>query len=124
MKEYYVYMMANIARTIYIGVTNDLPRRVYEHKHGMIPGFTSKYRLTRLVYFEVGSDIQAAIEREKQLKGWVRRRKLELAESVNPKWDDLSAEWFDSSSSSSYGRAADSSSLPTSRQHPTPRSSE
>jgi putative endonuclease len=95
-KEYYVYIMTNVARTLYVGVTNDLERRVYEHKHRDAPGFTRRYGLTRLVYFEASSDILSAIEREKQLKGWVRRRKLALIETKNPKWNDLSVGWFDS----------------------------
>ena len=94
-KVYYVYVMANPARTLYIGVTNDLERRVYEHKTGSIPGFTSRYGLTRLVYYEETESIEAAITREKQLKGWLRRKKLELIECMNPDWRDLSQEWVD-----------------------------
>ena len=90
--EYYVYIMANRARTLYVGVTNNLARRVQQHKSALIPGFTSKYGLNRLVYFEVTSDVLAAIEREKQIKGWLRAKKVALIESVNPQWDDLSEE--------------------------------
>jgi putative endonuclease len=90
-KPYYVYIMTNKSRTLYTGVTNDLERRVYEHKHKLIPGFTTKYNLSRLVYFEATEDIRAAIEREKQIKGWLRRKKLSLIASVNPKWEDLSS---------------------------------
>ncbi len=93
MKEYYVYIMANRAGTLYTGVTNDLQRRVYEHQHKLIPGFTAKYNITRLVYFETTNDIRAAIGREKQIKGWLRAKKIALIESVNPDWNDLSAEW-------------------------------
>ncbi len=75
MKEYYVYILANRSRTLYTGVTNDLERRVYEHKHELLPGFTSKYNITRLVYFEAVPDIHAAIAREKQIKGWLRAKK-------------------------------------------------
>jgi putative endonuclease len=90
--EYYVYIMANRARTLYVGVTNHLARRVRQHKSGLIPGFTSKYGLKRLVYFEVTSDVLAALEREKEIKGWLRAKKVALIESVNPQWNDLSEE--------------------------------
>jgi putative endonuclease len=89
-RMFYVYILASIQRTLYIGVTNDLRRRVYEHKVGAIPGFTKQYRVNRLVYFEVADDAEGAIRREKQLKGWVRRRKMELIEEGNPEWEDLS----------------------------------
>ena len=93
MKNYYVYIMSNVSRTLYVGVTNDLERRVYEHKHKLSTGFTSKYNLTLLVYFEATPDIRAAIAREKQIKGWLRAKKISLIESANPNWLDLSAEW-------------------------------
>ena len=92
-KEYYVYIMTNHSGTLYTGVTNNLERRVYEHKNKLIPGFTTKYNITRLVYFESGSDIDAAILREKQIKGWIRAKKVVLIESTNPQWQDLSADW-------------------------------
>jgi putative endonuclease len=95
MKQYHVYIMTNRSRTLYTGVTNDLQRRVYEHQHKLVPGFTSKYNITRLVYLEATGDIRAAISREKQIKGWLRARKIALIESANPGWDDLSAGWFD-----------------------------
>jgi len=82
--------MTNKSRTLYTGVTNDLERRVYEHKQKLVPGFTAKYNITRLVYFEVTQDVQAAITREKQIKGWLRSKKIALIESVNPEWKDLS----------------------------------
>ena len=94
MNQYYVYIMTNRSKTLYTGVTNDLIRRVYEHKNKMVEGFTKKYNITRLLYFEETSDVQAAIEREKQIKGWLRSKKIGLIESVNPKWEDLSKEWF------------------------------
>jgi len=97
MREYYVYIMINKSGTLYTGVTNDLLRRVYEHKHKLIPGFTSKYNITRLVYYEATTDIRAAIAREKQIKGWLRSKKIALIEAVNPTWKDLSAEWFSNS---------------------------
>ncbi len=94
MKEYYVYIMTNGVRTLYIGVTNDLMRRVFEHKEKVADGFTNKYNITMLVYYETASDVQAAIAREKQLKSWRRSKKIALIESSNPQWKDLSLEWF------------------------------
>ena len=92
-RSYYVYIMSNRYKTLYIGVTNDLERRAYEHKNGLTPGFTKRYNINRLVLFEETSDVNEAIEREKRLKGWVRRRKIDLIEAANPSWDDLAAEW-------------------------------
>ena len=77
----------------YVGVTNDLERRASEHKSGLIPGFTQKYNCKKLVYYESFSDIEQAIAREKQLKGWVRKKKDALIDSMNPEWKDLAAEW-------------------------------
>jgi putative endonuclease len=93
-KEYYVYIMTNTSRTLYRGVTNNLARRVYEHKNKLIPGFTSKYKIKILVYYEVASNAQAALAREKQVKGWLRAKKIALIESINPQWKDLSQKWF------------------------------
>ena len=89
--QYYVYILANATgTTIYVGVTNDLVRRVYEHEHNVDPGgFTAKYQVHKLVYYESTNDVRAAIEREKQLKGWNRARKNKLVESRNPRWEDL-----------------------------------
>ncbi len=95
MSEYYVYIMTNSSRTLYIGVTNNLLRRVIEHKKGEIKGFTSKYNISILIYYEKGDDVYAAIFREKQLKGWRREKKIALIESFNPDWHDLSKDWFD-----------------------------
>ncbi|HXF48633.1 MAG TPA: GIY-YIG nuclease family protein [Verrucomicrobiae bacterium] len=100
MKQYYVYIMTNKSKTLYTGVTNNLERRVYEHKQMLIPGFSKKYRITQLVYFEAGPDIREAISREKQIKGWLRSKKIALIESVNPKWEDLSADWYENPDSS------------------------
>ncbi len=86
--------MTNRSKTLYIGVTNDLQRRVYEHKNKLLEGFTKKYNLTKLVYYEIRNDISDAITREKQLKGWLRSKKIVLIESVNKNWIDLSEEWF------------------------------
>ena len=91
MKQFYVYIMTNKSRTLYTGVTNNLERRVYEHKQKLIPGFTTKYNISRLVFFEATQDIRAAIEREKQIKWWLRSKKIALIESVNPQWEDLSS---------------------------------
>ncbi|MEZ5357525.1 MAG: GIY-YIG nuclease family protein [Candidatus Zixiibacteriota bacterium] len=87
---YYIYILSKgIRGTLYIGMTNDLIRRIYEHKNELIPGFSSKYKTHRLVYFESCEDVRSAITREKQLKKWRRAWKIELIESINPKWDDL-----------------------------------
>ena len=94
MRQYYVYIMTNRSKTLYTGVTNDLTRRVYEHKNKMVEGFTKKYNITELVYFEETSDVQSAIAREKQIKGWLRAKKIALIESKNPEWKDLSEGWF------------------------------
>jgi len=88
--EYYVYIMANRSATLYIGVTNDLKRRVYEHKLKLRKGFTQKYRIDRLVYYEQTNDVNEAILREKKLKGWKREKKIALIEKNNPLWRDLS----------------------------------
>jgi putative endonuclease len=82
--------MTNKSKTLYAGVTNDLKKRVYEHKQKLIPGFTSKYNINKLVYYEVTPDVRVAIGREKQIKGWLRSKKIDLIESVNPEWRDLS----------------------------------
>ena len=89
-REYCVYMMTNAHNTvIYTGVTNDLARRVYEHKNGLGGIFTRKYNVVKLVYFEVTDDVQAALAREKQIKGGSRKKKLDLVNSVNSEWKDL-----------------------------------
>ncbi len=98
MNEYYVYMMTNKTnRVLYIGVTNNLERRIQEHKSKLVPGFTRKYNATKLVYFEHGINIKGAIEREKQLKGWLRKKKNVLIETINPEWKDLSEGFWDPS---------------------------
>jgi putative endonuclease len=93
MRQFYVYIMTNHSRTLYTGMTNDLLRRVAEHKQKLIPGFTARYNITRLVYYEETPDVHSAIAREKQIKGWVRAKKVALIEAANPQWRDLSAEW-------------------------------
>ncbi|HYW13523.1 MAG TPA: GIY-YIG nuclease family protein [Longimicrobium sp.] len=89
MLTYHVYILASQGRTLYIGFTNDLRRRIYEHKSGRIPGFTCRYNVIRLVHFEAFTDVRDAKRREKQLKGWRRARKIELIEAQNPEWEDL-----------------------------------
>lgn len=90
MKKYYVYIMASKSRVLYTGVTNNLERRVYEHKNKLVEGFTSKYNVNWLVFFEETNDVHAALNREKQIKGWLRSKKIALIESLNPQWKDLS----------------------------------
>jgi putative endonuclease len=95
MRSYYVYIMTNKSGTLYAGVTNDLWRRVREHKMSAVPGFTSAYKANRLLYFEEYGDVRDAIAREKQLKGWRRVRKRDLVKGENPRWLDLAEDWFD-----------------------------
>ena len=95
MREYFVYIVTNKTRILYVGVTNNLPRRVYEHKMKLVNGFTQRYNLNSLVYFENTNDIGVAIEREKEIKGWVRRKKVALIHSKNPEWRDLSLDFMD-----------------------------
>ncbi|MBU2008984.1 MAG: GIY-YIG nuclease family protein [Chloroflexi bacterium] len=94
MNQYYVYVMSNRSKTLYTGVTNDLQRRVYEHKQKLVKGFTEKYNMTMLVYYEMTPEVGSAISREKQIKGWLRSKKIALIESKNPQWRDLSDEWY------------------------------
>jgi putative endonuclease len=96
-KWFHVYVMTNRPRShvLYTGITGDLPRRVWQHKNKLVSGFTSRYNLTRLVYYECFSYPDAAIAREKEIKGWRRSKKIELIESMNPRWHDLAAEWQD-----------------------------
>ena len=93
-RQYSVYVMSNHSRTLYIGVTRDLQRRIAQHREGTFDrSFTKRYKVTRLVYFEVYGDVRAAIARERQLKRWTREKKLRLIETVNTGWDDLAADW-------------------------------
>jgi putative endonuclease len=96
-RQYFVYIMSSQTRVLYIGMTNDLERRVAEHKAGATRGFASRYRTRNLVYYEDMDDVWDAIEREKQLKGWTRAKKVSLIEEDNPKWADLSADWAEES---------------------------
>ena len=94
MKSYFVYIMTNRSKTLYTGVTNNLERRVYEHKNKLVAGFTSKYNITKLVYYEETSNVHAALAREKQIKDWRRAKKIALIEAENPEWKDISLEWY------------------------------
>jgi putative endonuclease len=87
--------MTSPSGTLYTGVTDDLKRRVYQHKNKLIDGFTKKYNVTRLAYYEETGEVKAAIAREKQIKGWLRKKKFALVESVNPTWQDLSEGWYE-----------------------------
>jgi len=88
---YYFYILTNWSnKVLYTGITNNLERRLYEHKNKLIKGFTEKYNVSKLVYFESTTDVKAAIAREKQIKGWTRHKKIDLLESINPEWKDLS----------------------------------
>ena len=94
MKTYFVYIMSNESRMIYVGVTNNLKHRVAQHKKKLVAGFTHRYNLHKLVYYECFPDIRVAIRREKQIKGWLRAKKVGLIVAKNPAWNDLSAAWF------------------------------
>ena|ERR1700686_3172676 len=90
---YYVYILSSLSGTLYTGVTNNLYRRTLEHKSKETPGFTSRYGVDRLVYYEAFHDVRAAILREKEIKGWTRKKKIALIEAMNPKWQDLAEGW-------------------------------
>jgi len=94
-RTYYVYGLTNKSGTLYTGVTGNLKRRVWQYKTKEVKGFTQKYNIDRLIYYETFGDVWSAIAREKQIKGWVRRRKLELIASMNAEWRDLSEGWYD-----------------------------
>ena len=94
MKTYYVYIMTNRTRTLYTGVTSNLERRVFQHKHKLLPGFTREYHIDRLVYFESFGDVRDAIGREKQIKGWLRAKKVALIVAANPAWRDIAQDWY------------------------------
>ncbi len=93
MKTYSVYIMASKSLNLYTGVTSNLPRRVWQHREKLLKGFSAKYNTNRLVYYETFGDVFSAIRREKQIKGWLRRKKISLIESANRDWKDLSAGW-------------------------------
>ena len=95
MKTYYVYIMTNRKGTLYTGMTNDLTRRVYEHRNKLVKGFTEQYNINRLIYYEDTDDVTEAIAREKQIKGWTRKKKIELIRKMNPKFKDLCEDWYE-----------------------------
>ena len=94
-RSYCVYILSSASRVLYVGMTSELPRRVYQHKCGLLPGFTKRYRVGLLVFFECTSNSRAAVERERQLKRWSREKKVRLIETVNAGWTDLAADWFE-----------------------------
>jgi putative endonuclease len=92
-RQYYLYILTNrYNEVLYIGMTNDIIRRIFEHKNKLVEGFTQKYNLTKLVYYEIATDVKSAINREKQLKNWHREWKINLITEFNPEWKDLSKE--------------------------------
>ena len=94
MRTYYVYILASSSGVLYTGVTNGLRKRVTQHRLKLVPGFTQKYNVTKLVYFERFGDIRVAIAREKQIKAWTRKKRVVLIESKNPSWADLTESWY------------------------------
>jgi putative endonuclease len=108
-KQFFVYIMSNdpISAVLYTGITGDLRRRVWQHKNKLVPGFTSRYNLIRLVYYERFFYPDAAISREKEIKSWRRSKKIALVESMNPRWEDLAKDWRDV-----YKPAADCREIP------------
>ena len=95
MTQYSVYIMGNRSGTLYTGMSSDLVGRVWQHKQKLGRSFSARYNVTRLVYYETTTDVRAAIARERQIKGYRRAKKVALIESMNPNWDDLSADWYD-----------------------------
>jgi len=93
-RQYYVYILGSFSGTLYIGITGNLRHRIWQHNQHAIEGFTARYDVTRLLYFETYNEVLNAIAREKQLKGWSRAKKIALIEKLNPKWVDLSREWY------------------------------
>ena len=93
-KQYYVYIITNKSGTLYVGLTNNIRRRIHQHKSKLVDGFTMKYNIDRLLYYETFSDVNSAIAREKMIKGWLRKKKVELINTINPNWIDLSEDWY------------------------------
>ena len=93
-RTYFVYIMSNVSKMLYVGVTNGIEKRVFQHKEKLVPGYTQQYNLFMLVYFEEFADIRYAIAREKQIKGWLRSKKVALIAAKNPQWKDLAENWF------------------------------
>ena len=94
-RQYYVYIMTNRSGTLYTGVTNNIKKRVHQHKNKLINSFSGKYNIDRLIYVETFRDVNSAITREKTIKGWLRKKKIELINTLNPDWNDLSEGWYD-----------------------------
>lgn len=103
-RHYYVYILASLSGTLYIGITSNLEKRMVEHKEGLVPGFTKQYSVHRLVYFESYDEVRNAIHREKQLKGWRREKKIALIQSKNPSWKDLARVWYENRGPSTRDR--------------------
>ncbi|MCL5428473.1 MAG: GIY-YIG nuclease family protein [Chloroflexi bacterium] len=95
MNSYYIYILGNRKGALHVGITNDMERRIYEHKKKLVKGFTRKYNLNQLLFMEEFSDIYQALDAEKQIKGWLRKKKLALIRTMNPKFEDLSKDWQD-----------------------------
>ncbi len=95
MKRYFVYILSSRNRVLYVGMTNELSRRIYEHKNGLVDGFTKSYNVNKLVYYELQNDFESALKREKQLKNWHRQWKINLIDSTNKEWKDLYSEISD-----------------------------
>jgi len=93
--QYYIYIMTNKSGTLYVGLTGNIKKRVYEHKNKLVEGFAKKYNIDKLVYLEMFGDVYSAIAREKTIKGWLRKKKLQLIETTNPDWVDLSKDWHE-----------------------------
>jgi putative endonuclease len=110
--NFYVYIMASLSGTLYIGVTNNIHSRTLDHKSGESPGFTQKYDCNRLVYYETFRYVRSAIAREKEIKGWSRKKKIALVESINPKWLDLAEGWDRPSQATLRGKDLGDSSPP------------
>jgi putative endonuclease len=91
---YCVYILSSSTRVLYVGCTSDLNRRMFQHKHGLLPGFTKRYRVTRLVWYDCTPNVAAAVAREREIKGWSREKKIRLIEATNRGWLDLAADWF------------------------------
>jgi putative endonuclease len=91
---YFVYILASKSGVLYVGSTSDLARRMYQHRHGLIPGFTKQYRVNRLVWYELTPNARAAVEMEREIKSWRREKKVELIEAMNPSWHDLAVDWL------------------------------
>jgi putative endonuclease len=92
--RYWVYMLSSTTRVLYTGATSNLVRRMYQHKHGLFPGFTKRYSVTRLVWYDWTPNVAAVVAREREIKGWTREKKMHLIETTNAGWQDLAAAWF------------------------------